>query len=242
MATFDPRRRELLAGLAGALVTGCASSPLGMSGTAGPPIPAPQVRVGDRWSYHFEDGFRTPVVWDETHQVVSAGPSGIRVRVIGKGPTTDFERFEEWSAPGIITSGPVMDRETRPFVPPMERYKYPLIGGERWNQMFETAPGKFGYNGRLTRSVHVGGYESVTTPAGTFNALGMRVFMTVDDEEFWRTADQCNYAIWYAPEVGAMVRQEKEAQYREKGGMDSTATIRSQHTSIVLTSFSRGAG
>lgn len=240
MADFDVRRRELLAGLAGALVTGCAGQTI--SGTAGPPIPAPQVRIGDRWVYHFVDGFRMPVVWDETHQVVAVGADGIRVRVIGKGPTTEFERFEQWSAPGIVTSGPVMDRETRPFDPPMERYRYPLTSGERWDQMFAIVPPKQAVNGRLSRWVRVGGFESVTVPAGTFNAIGMRIFMTVDDEEFWRTPDQCNYLVWYAPEVGAMIREEKEAQYREKGGMDSTAAIRSQHTIIELTSFSRGAG
>jgi hypothetical protein len=240
MNPFDPRRRELLAGLAGALVAGCAGTPMG--GTAGPPVPAPQWRRGDRWTYNISDGFRVPVVWDEVHEVVAAGPSGYTVQVTGKGPTTDFARTELWSTPGILLSGPVMDRETRPFSPPMEYFRFPLTGGDSWNQMFDIAPGKQGFNGRLSRSVRVGGFEQVATPAGTFNAVGMRIIMNVDDEEFWRTATQANYQLWYAPEVGAMVRQIKQASYFEKRGRDMTSEIRSQNATLLLTSFSRGAG
>lgn len=236
---FDPRRRDVLAGLAGVLVAGCAGTPMG--GTAGPPVPAPVLRVGDRWNYHISDGFRTPVVWDEVHELIAAGPGGYTLRVTGKGPTTDFVRTEQWSAPGVILSGPVMDRETRPLTPPMERYRFPLTNGEGWNQMFDIAPGKQNYNGRLSRFVRVGGFQSIVTPAGSFNTIGMRIIMQVDDEEFWRTQTTCTYQLWYAPDVGAMVREEKQASYREKGGMDLASQIRSQNAVLALTSFSRGA-
>ena len=239
MMPFDSRRREVLAGLGGLLVAGCAGTPMG--GTAGPPVPAPDLRVGDRWTYHISDGFRMPVVWDEIHELIAAGPGGYTLRVTGKGPTTEFTRTEQWSAPGVILSGPVMDRETRPFSPPMERYRFPLTGGESWSQMFAIAPDKTANNGRLTRHVRVGGFSNITTPAGTFNAIGLRIIMQVDDEEFWRTQTECNYVVWYAPEVGAMVHEEKQASYREKGGMDMTSQIRSQYAFLDLTSFTRGA-
>ena len=32
----------------------------------------------------------------------------------------------------------------------------------------------------------VGGYEKITTPAGTFDAIRLKVFMRLDDETFWR--------------------------------------------------------
>jgi len=81
----------------------------------------------------------------------------------------------------------------------------------------------------------------VTTPAGVFDAIRLRVLMRLDDEEFWRYATTCNYLIWYAPAVGAAVREEKEAEYYERGdSRDGVGAIRAQHTVLELTSFSPG--
>ncbi len=82
----------------------------------------------------------------------------------------------------------------------------------------------------------------MTTPAGTFNAIGVRIMMRLDDEEFWRTATEANYLFWYAPDVGNTVTEEKEAQYYDKGDPLSRATYRSQHGILELVSFRRGAG
>ena len=65
--------------------------------------------------------------------------------------------------------------------------------------------------------MRVGGWEKVSTPAGAFDAIRMRVLMRLDDEEFWRYPTTCNYLVWYAPAVGAPVREEKEAEYYERG-------------------------
>ncbi len=70
----------------------------------------------------------------------------------------------------------------------------------------------------------------MTTPAGTFDALAMHVVMHLDDEEFWRYATECNYTVWYAPAVRGVVREEKRAQYLEKGGdFDFGGRIRTQN-------------
>ena len=78
----------------------------------------------------------------------------------------------------------------------------------------------------------------MTARAGTFDAIFVNVLMRMDDEEFWRWPTECNYAIWYAPETGSMVIEEKESQYFEKGGIDAVA-VRAQHSHIELVSYSR---
>jgi hypothetical protein len=66
--------------------------------------------------------------------------------------------------------------------------------------------------------------------------------MRLDDEEFWRGPTQCNYLVWYAPSVGASVREEKSAEYWEKGShRDGIGAIRAQNTLMQLVSFRRGA-
>src|SRR5512139_2765747 len=76
-------------------LAGCA----GLESTgSGPAAEAPVFHAGDRWVYRAQDGFRVPVVWTETHEVVAVGADGISVRVTQKGPTVDNERVERWVA------------------------------------------------------------------------------------------------------------------------------------------------
>src|SRR5215216_756413 len=68
----------LLVGFA-LLVAGCAGFDYGAS--SGPPVAAPAVKVGDRWVYRGREGFRVPVLWEETHEVTRVDAAGITVRV-----------------------------------------------------------------------------------------------------------------------------------------------------------------
>src|SRR5690349_15086844 len=76
---------------------------------SGAPAAAPAVKVGDQWTYRARDGFRVGVEWQETHDVVAAGPDGITVRVTLDGPTVKGSRVETWTAPGTVTTGSLMD-------------------------------------------------------------------------------------------------------------------------------------
>jgi DUF3108-like len=222
-----------------AVLAGCASPP-GTGGTAGPPVAAPTLKVGDRWVYRGKDGYRVPVLWEETHEIVAIAPQGITVRIAGKGNTVDFQRTETWTAPGVVTVGAVYESETDRFDPALVRWKYPMATGDTWNQTLRDLNKPPGPYGGIRRQVSVGGYESVTTPAGTFDAIKLRIFMQLDDETFWRYPTQCNYLVWYAPAVGAMVREEQRSHYREKEGIDS-GTVPGQFATIELVSFTPGA-
>jgi hypothetical protein len=229
------------------LSLGCASLALllascvaiGPGGAPGPAAEAPSLKVGDRWVYHGTDGYRVPVVWDETHEITAIGPEGITVRVTLKGPTVDIQRTEIWSVPGIVRVGAVYDADTNRFDPVLIRFKFPLTTGETWSQSIRDLDKPPGPYGPIQRHVTVGGYESVNTPAGTFDAIKMRIFMQVDDETFWRYPTQCNYLLWYAPAVGAMVKEDKRSYYREKEGIDA-GTVPGQYAIVELVSYSRG--
>lgn len=208
----------------------------------GPAAQAPTFRVGDRWVYRATDGFRLPLQWVETHQVVSIAPDAITIRITETGPDARGERTEVWSAPGLLKTGSVFDEEMRRFATPIKIYEFPLAPGERWNQWVDNLNAATNKAGQINRYVTVGGWENVTTPAGTFDAIRLRVLMRLDDEEFWRGPTQCNYLIFYAPAVGAMVRAEKDAEYWEKSDRrDGIGAIRSQHALLELESYARGA-
>ena len=94
-------RRDFLLATPALVVSGCVS----VGGAAGPPAPAPTVRVGDRWVYNCSDGFRVTVNWVETHQVVSVNPNAIAVRVTLVGPTMNYNRVEQWQSLGVVVVG-----------------------------------------------------------------------------------------------------------------------------------------
>jgi hypothetical protein len=225
-----------------ALTGGCAG--IDQRGDAsGPVAAAPSPAVGARWTYRGREGFRVPVVWEETHEVTAVGATGITIRVTQKGPTLDVVREEVLAAPGVVRAGALMDVETRRFTEPLIRYRFPLAPGEAWNQWVDNFNETTNKAGQINRYVRVGGWEKVSTPAGVFDAIRMRVIMRLDDEEFWRYPTTCNYLVGYAPAVGAPVREEKDAEYYERGEeMDGQGAVRAQHTLLELMSYSPARG
>jgi hypothetical protein len=191
-------------------LAGCAA--LDSPGSGGPVVDAPSYRIGDRWIYRAADGFRAPVRWEETREVIAIGADGITVRITQLGPTVNSSRTEQWAAPGIVRVGALFDDETRRFATPLKRYEFPLVPGKRWDQFVDNFNEATNKSGQINHYVRVGDWESVTTPAGTFPAIRLRVLTRLDDDEFWRWATECNYLIAYSPEVRGIVREDKEAQ------------------------------
>ena len=223
----------LMAGLAGCAATG--QPPVGA-----PVAEAPKLAVGTRWVYSGQDGFRSPDVFQETHEITAVGPAGAEVTVTQNGSLGNFVRHESWAAPGMVLAGTLTGSETRRFSTPLERYRFPLYSGETWNQWIDNYDETTRKAGRINRYVRVGGWQKVSTPAGTFDAIRLRVLMQLGDEEFWRYQTTCNYAIWYAPAVGAAVREEKDCEYLEKGGQDSKTPVRTQHAVLELIAYAPG--
>lgn len=229
-------RRAFLLAAPAALAAGCVS----VGGATGPAAPAPVFRVGDRWVYNCSDGFRVPVTWVETHEVTAIDATGIAVRVTGVGETMNFTRTELLTSPGILLIGEVYDNaETRQFKTPLTRYQFPLTPDSSWNQYVDNYDELTRQEDTVNRFVKVGGYETVSTPAGTFDAIKMRILMSCNVNDPFRWPTQCNYVLWWSEKAGAMVRETKYATYIEKGdGMDAIQ-IRAQNTTIELASFTR---
>jgi hypothetical protein len=210
-----------------------------LRGAAGPAAQAPAPKVGDRWVYSANDGYRKASTWQETYEVASIGPEGITVKVTVSGAGVNHTRTEIWSGPGVMVQGAIVEEETRRFEPPWIRYKYPMSTGDTWSQSIRNPGQEPGPYGPMQVKATVGGYEKVTTPAGTFNALKIRYFLRLDDETFWRNPTECDYFIWYAPELGVLVREQKKSHWVEKGRSAGQANF-GQRAIYELVSFTRG--
>lgn len=229
-------RRAFMLAAPALLAGGCVA----VGGTAGPPAPAPVFRVGDRWVYNCSDGYRVKVTWVETHEVITIDSTGIAVRVTLVGETMNYKRVELLQSPGVLLVGAVYDdAETRRFKSPLTRYQFPLTSGVTWDQNVDNYDELTQQEDTVNRYVKVGGYEQVATPAGTFDAIRMRILMSANVNDPFRYPTECNYDLWWAEKPGAKVRETKYATYREKGDGPETVAIRAQNTTIVLASYTR---
>ena len=160
-------RRSFLLAASGAMLSGCAS----IGGASGPAAPAPVYRVGDRWTYSGKDGYRLPVTWDETHEVIAVDTQGIAIRVTQKGPSVDNTRIERLSAPGIVVQGALFDSETRRFKTPLTRYQFPLTPGTYWSQFNDNYDESTHQDGQINNYGSVRGWGKVKVPAGPHSVV-----------------------------------------------------------------------
>lgn len=222
-----------------AVVALSACSNMEATGDGGLAADAPTYLVGDRWVYNAHDGFfRSVAYWEETREVLAVSPEGMTVRITVKGDTINGVRTEQWAAPGMVRVGAVFENETRRFSTPLKRYDFPLVPGKTWNQHVNQFDETANKEGEINRYVRVGGWQKVTTAAGTFDAISMRISMWLDDETFWRFPTSCSYLLLYSPAVRGMVHEEKEAEYLDKSMPNGT--FRSQHAVLDLISFTPG--
>ena len=139
----------------------------------------------------------------------------------------------------MVATGAVYESETSRFDPALVRWKFPLTIGESWNQSLRDPDKPRGAYGPIQRHVTVGGYESVTTPAGTFNALRIRIFTNSTTRR--SGAIRQRPTTWRGTRRGGReVREEQRSYQREKDGRDA-ATVPGQNATIELVSFTPGA-
>jgi len=232
-------RRQELALVAGSLML-MVGTAVRSAERAHASIDAPDLRLGDKWLYQCVDGYRQKTTWDEMHEITAIGPGGITATVTAHGAAVDFTRTEVWAAPGVVRSGAIYESETDRFDPPLIRYRFPITSGATWSQRLRDLNKSPGPYGAISFKATVRGYESVTTGAGTFDAIRIRYVMQLDDETVSRLPTQCDHVVWYAASVAAMVRAHRRSYSILKGGA-SSPRVPGQNAVYALTSFARGA-
>ncbi|MCL2310630.1 MAG: hypothetical protein FWC42_11200 [Proteobacteria bacterium] len=236
---FHARAGALLAVGALLLLSGCAAI-LGLDGDPSKLAEAPDYRVGDRWVYHVEEGYRLPLVWNETWEIIRIGTEGITVQITLKGERIDETRTELWPRPGLVLQGALMNVETRKFNTPYQRYRFPIRAGDSWNQRLDTVDAKERWGQRPNYITRAWGWEKIKTPVGETDALRLNQIITFDDEDPWRWPTRGNYDFWYAPAVNNIVYAKRLANYIEKGDELGGIEISAQLETIELRSYTRG--
>ena len=163
----------------------------------------PEVKVGDRWVTRSKDVATGELRQPFTTTVTEVTDNTIVVQVGGRTVST---LSREWN----VIETKVDDKVTFTATPLWMFYQFPLEVGKKWSGRWETT--SLTQATSWTADVVVEAIESVTVPAGTFQAFKVRFQGTYNGRAFatgrgsWTGRRQ--QTVWYAPAVKRAVKGE----------------------------------
>jgi hypothetical protein len=199
-------------------------------------VSAPSVRIGDTWEFEAVDDWTNQVRLQERQEVIGSMQEFVRIRTESKvrnartGAMEPRGVEEETQRLDLNVDFPAPDGGMKRRV----NYAWPLEVGKKWT--YDYTVSTVGANNQpivvLNRfQAEVAGWESVTTPAGSFRALKVVHKGTVESAAF-PAPSRVAWTFWYAPDAGTHVKTTYQ--------WDSAAGTPGTRTTNLLTSFKRG--
>jgi hypothetical protein len=171
-------------------------------------IGRPDTRVGDQWKYRVTDKF-TKLTHSVSVEVMSVTENRIHTRNL----ESALDAASLPAAAGVIW---VWDRdwnplshgaiEYKPFYPVLQ---FPLEPGKQWSGTVQWYGGSGTLRHQLT--AQVAGWERVTVPAGSFDALRITVRGNISETgsiNYYSQSGSISNVTWYAPAIGQIVKKE----------------------------------
>jgi hypothetical protein len=234
----------VIAMAAAILGSACANvSPLPAGG--GPPsVAAPDIRIGDRWTFEERNGYNQERTGSLQQEVVATTGPQLRVSVNNNGKSTTEAYTRDWN--WLSKNLKIAPGEQRfDFKTAFPAYMFPLQPDQGW--FIDVAASNAG--GRSVPfkvRTKVLGWQRIRVPAGDFDALLIRREVWMGDEDMFRTGTEIVEYDWYAPKVNNVVRHEENSKYYSKtstNGHLSAAVIRGDWRIYELTAYdNRGGG
>jgi hypothetical protein len=226
---------RLVAALAAVVLCACAArQPLGEN------VAPPRFVVGDRWEYQITDGLRRGATTRLDVQVVAINAGVATMQRVLVNSYGRSEQTEEIDADGALRVGALRNDEVRRFSPSLKLLDFPIGQRSPWRQVVDTFRRDTQLKDDIRVYGEVQGRAPVTVPAGSYDAVAIYRIVQLDDEEFWRSRTTRRDQVRYAPEVKAVVREVRDAEYIELTGGPDSATIRTEYTTTELVSFTPG--
>lgn len=244
-------RRRLLGGLsllpgwhrvalgpgAAAGLAGCAAGHAVPAPPGGEPLPAPALRIGDRWRYRRTNRYNGGVLGETTVEVVETGAS-LRLSVDHGDGSPPLQ--ERWAEPWQVLEEPFYDapmvfEAPVPVVPPGARPGQRLSTSTRYRSERASGPK------RWTQRLHVTGWERVTVPAGTFDALRIERLIGFEHPDVFRFDPERSDVLWVSPRVGRWVAREWTGTFMPGSPVGRSGRAREDWIRWELTGWSGGS-
>lgn len=198
--------------LALALLLGGCAAPLSQIPPPGisAAVPAPEIKVGDAWTYRVQDGFTRIQRGDQRHEVIEVGADRIRVA----GPVERSDGIQIYDREWNWLKRPATNLQTFEYTPAYQAFAFPLAPGKRWRARVIATDPMDGRRFPVWIDGAVLGWERVKVPAGEFDALKIERWVYF---EYWEHAVRGRSVIreyeWYAPAAKQSVRREASSEY-----------------------------
>lgn len=208
------------------LLGGCAA-PLSQVPPSGMPaaVPAPQVTVGDAWTYRVHDGFTKIPREDQRHQVTRVGADRIEVT----GPVERSDGIQLYDREWNWLRRPATNLQTFEYSPAYQAFAFPLAPGKRWRSRVMATDPADGRRFPVRIDGAVLGWERVKVPAGEFDTLKIERTVYIEySEPAVRGRSIIREFEWYAPAVKQSVRRETSSKYLSysAGGASDSGFVR----------------
>ena len=170
-------------------------------------VSAPDLKPGDGWVYNKIDGWTGNLQFVVVDTIKQVSPSGMVIEAVVPGSTTTTRMERDREVNLFRTEAPDSVQTVSPSYP---SYAFPLTVGKRWTRKVT-----FANSAQPDKEVtawfeaKVIGWEMVTVPAGTFDALRIELtanYRASNSQGSWNgtMVDR----LWYAPEVRNAVKYE----------------------------------
>lgn len=200
-----------------ALLAGCSTTlqtapPAGVSADTAVPF-----RGGETWAYTVRDAYTELPRGHIEYRVTAASANGIDVLRTNKPyRQSEFTEQERYTPDGNWLERPMTNLQMFRFSPAYNALPFPLTAGKTWRSYTNATDPATGQVNRVRIDGTVLGWEKVTVPAGTFDAIKVRRIVYAGNQTAFRYEEQIKEYDWYAPAIGRVVRQETSSEWREK--------------------------
>lgn len=197
------------------LLAGCQSVPFPPA--ANPPAQAdqPRLEVGDTWIYRHTDGYTKLPRGTFTHTITAIAGEAVTVQVkAGDGSTMATDRYTRgWN----WLERPMTNIQRFRYDPPYVAFQFPLTADNSWSQYTNATDTATGRTYDLARvDGRVSGWQRVTVPAGTFDAVFVRRAAYSGAPTFERSQEYISEQDWYAPAVNNVVVGSYRSNYKDQ--------------------------
>ncbi len=191
--------------------------------SVGEPVPGPEIRAGDAWTYAVYDGYRGTRKGSARVTVQQITPQGVVTQMDSDGGPATRTFTPEWNPHTLeLPEDRIAD-----FTPPFPAFAFPLEDSKRWSATVIAVESRSGRRYAVHVSARVAGRETIQTPAGTFDAIRVDRSVYLDNHEWWRSGTRWYQSEWYAPAVSRSVRYQDYSEYTDYTKSNDEPLIRS---------------
>jgi hypothetical protein len=191
-------------------LVGCATL-LPQNPPAGLPaqVPAPNIQVGDRWSYAVHDGYTKLPKGTVEYRVSAVAGDIVTTEVRHRERVTT----EHYTRDGGWREKPMTNLQNFHYDPPYPALPFPLEAGKSWRAYVKATDPATGRTNRVRIDGTVLGWERIRVPAGEFDAIKVRRVVYAGNFDYFRSEERIVELDWYSPQVGMLVKMERSSEY-----------------------------